>query len=61
MNTKIHLPRMIAVADLADNLGVCSKTVRRWIQDGSLKVYRIGRRVLIAEEDVAAFLAAGRR
>ena len=56
-----RIPRMIAVDELAKSLGVCSKTVRRWIADGHLHAHHLGRRVLVAEEDAAAFIATGRR
>jgi excisionase family DNA binding protein len=55
------IPRMIAVDELAESLGVCSRTVRRWIAHGDLHAHRLGRRILIAEQDAAAFVAAGRR
>ncbi len=61
MTTTTRLPQMVAVDDLAMTLGVCTKTVRRWIKDGKLRAHHLGRRVLIAEEDAAAFIAAGRR
>jgi excisionase family DNA binding protein len=56
-----RIPRMVGVGELAERLGVCSKTIRRWIADGHLHAHRLGRRVLIAEEDALSFVAAGRR
>jgi excisionase family DNA binding protein len=35
--------------------------VRRWIESGELHVHRFGRRVRIADEDLAAFIALRRR
>lgn len=61
MNTTKSLPRMVSVDELAETLGVCQKTVRRWIGAGKLRAHHLGRRVLIAEDDAAAFIAAGRR
>ena len=61
MKQTTSLPRMVAVEDLAETLGVCPKTIRRWIKAGKLKAHFLGRRVLIAEADAAVFIAAGRR
>ena len=48
------------VADIAERLDVCERTVRRWIDEGLLRVHRFGRTVRIAEADLAAFLAMHR-
>lgn len=53
--------RMLAVTDIAARLRVCTKTVRRWIDRNELRVYRLGRRLRVSEEDLAAFLARRRR
>jgi excisionase family DNA binding protein len=58
MDNPLKIPRMIAVGDLAKQLGVCAKTIRRWIDQGDLKAHKLGGRVLIAEADAAAFIAA---
>ena len=50
------LPRLLTVTEVADLCRVVSRTVRRWIADGDLKVHHLGRKVLIAESDLADFL-----
>ncbi len=47
-----------SVSDVAEHLGVSTRTVRRWIEDGQLIAHHFGRAVRIAEEDLRAFLAA---
>jgi excisionase family DNA binding protein len=53
--------RFRSVNDIAEKLDVSTKTVRRWIESGELHVHRFGRRVRIADEDLAAFIALRRR
>jgi excisionase family DNA binding protein len=48
------------IADVAERLDVCERTVRRWIKAGALPVHRIGGLVRISEADFAAFLALRR-
>lgn len=38
--------QLISIAQAAERLGVCGKTVRRRIADGSLTAYRVGPRLL---------------
>ena len=45
------------IAEVAERLNVCERTVRRWIAFGLLPVHRFGRTVRISEADLAAFLA----
>jgi excisionase family DNA binding protein len=52
--------RFVSVREIAEQLGVCSKTVRRWIGSGELHVHRFGRRLRIADEDLVAFIALRR-
>jgi excisionase family DNA binding protein len=47
---------MLSVDAVAERLGLSSKTVRRIIESGELTIHRIGRRVLIAEGDLDAFV-----
>ena len=46
--------------DIAEDLDVCERTVRRWIDAGDLVAHRFGRSVRIADNDRRAFLAAHR-
>ena len=51
---------LYAVDDVAEQLGVSSKTVRRWIAAGDLPAHRLGRQLRISEADLAAFIARSR-
>jgi excisionase family DNA binding protein len=53
--------RFFSVSHIAEHLDVSTKTVRRWIEAGQLHVHRFGRRVRIADDDLAAFIALRRR
>ena len=53
--------RLYAVDDVAEQLGVSTKTVRRWIAAGELPVHRLGRQLRISEADLVAFIARSRR
>jgi excisionase family DNA binding protein len=50
------VPWLISVAEAAQHLGVSSKTVRRWIEQGELPHHRLGRQIRIAESDLIVFL-----
>jgi excisionase family DNA binding protein len=50
------LPRLLAVAECADALKVCERTVWRWIEAGEIETYRLGRAVRIAEDELIQFL-----
>ena len=49
--------RLLTIADVADRCQVSSRSVRRWIDDGRLKVIRLGRSVRVSERDLAAFVS----
>ena len=49
-----------SVDDVAEQLGVSTKTVRRWIAAGDLPVHRLGRQLRISEADLVAFIAQRR-
>jgi excisionase family DNA binding protein len=51
--------RLLSVADVADQLGVCGATVYRLCDSGELPHVRIVNSIRIRPADVAAFLAAG--
>jgi excisionase family DNA binding protein len=56
MTKPTRIPRMLAVTDIAELTRVSTRTVRRWIDSGDLRVHRLGRQVRVSEEDLAAFL-----
>jgi excisionase family DNA binding protein len=41
--------------------GIGHSTLRRWIRDGRLRAVRLGRRVLIDERELRAFVARAAR
>ena len=55
------LPRLLTVDEMAERLGVCSRTIRRWIARNELPAHRLGRSVRVAEDDLLAFLGKHRR
>ena len=61
MTKLFHLPRLLTVDEIAERLGVCSKTIRRWITRNELPAHRLGRSVRVAEDDLIAFLGKHRR
>jgi excisionase family DNA binding protein len=48
--------RLLSVDDIADDLGVSTKTIRRLIDDGELRAYRIGRALRVSEDEVRKYL-----
>jgi excisionase family DNA binding protein len=47
---------LLTVDEVAERLGVASRTVWRWIDDGTLPAYRLGARLVrVREEDVETF------
>ncbi len=61
---RVHRDRngttFFTIAEVAGPLNVSTRTVRRWINLGLLRVHRFGRTVRISEADRAAFLAVHR-
>ena len=53
--------RFLSGSDLAAELGVVDRTIRRLIDDGSLRAHRFGRLVRIDREDADAYIAVSRR
>ena len=50
----------LAIHEVAEQLGVSTRTVRRWIENMELVAHRFGRAVRIAERDLQAFVAMHR-
>jgi excisionase family DNA binding protein len=50
------LPRLLAVAECAEALSVCERTIWRWIEAREIETYRLGRVVRIAEDELVRFL-----
>jgi len=56
-----RLPRFFSVDEIADELKVSTKTVRRWIERGDLHVHHLGRQLRVSEDDLLLFLQKRRR
>lgn len=51
---------MLSVREGAELLGIAPPTMRLWISQGRIAHYRLGRRVVLKESDLLAFLEASR-
>jgi excisionase family DNA binding protein len=51
---------MLSLREVAEQYGVCRKTISRWIKREGLPVHRVGRIVRVAEADAVAFMASRR-
>lgn len=56
-----NVPTLLSIIAVAKKLGVCTKSVRRAIARGDLRIHRVGRLLRVSEEDLLAFIAARRR
>ena len=52
--------QLYSIKQIAQHCDVSTKTIRRWIDAGDLRAHRLGRQMRIAQDDIAAFLAARR-
>jgi excisionase family DNA binding protein len=50
-----------SIGQVADHLGVSTKTVRRWIHNGELAAFQVGRQWRISPDDLERFLWQRRR
>jgi len=58
MGDRAEIESLYTVEELAEYWRVCTRTIRRLIENGELAVVRIGRRVLIPQSSIDAFVAA---
>lgn len=56
MGTIIQGIKFYTVAEVSEIIGVTNQTTRKYVKEGRLKGKRVGRPILIAEEDLNAFL-----
>ena len=61
MGSKPIRAAFYTIADVATQLGLSTKTIRRWIARKELRVHHLGRQLRISAEDLAAFLGQRRR
>jgi excisionase family DNA binding protein len=50
--------QLYTIAQVAELLGLSTRTIYRWIKAGRLPIVRLGRRVRIRHGDVVAFIEA---
>lgn len=60
MQSSPKLPHLLTIKEVADHLQVSTKTVRRRIQAGELRSYRLGRLVRVSEEDLTLMIMRSR-
>jgi excisionase family DNA binding protein len=53
--------RLLGVGALQDRTDIKAPTWRKWVREGRLPSLKLGSRVLVAEHDLAVFLATHRR
>ena len=52
---------MLTIAEVADELRVCDRSVRRWIDAEELPSHRFGRAIRVSRQDLEIFKRARRR
>ena len=52
--------KLFTIKEIAECVGVCDRTIRRWIEKGLLVAHDFNGLVRISEADFQAFLAAHR-
>jgi excisionase family DNA binding protein len=52
--------KLFTIKQIAEYVGVCQRTVRRWIDKGLLAAHRFNGVVRVSETDFKSFLAAHR-
>jgi len=52
--------RLLSMSEVAEHLGVSTRTVMRLIKSGAIAASRIGRQIRIAPQDLEAFRLAQR-
>lgn len=55
------LSRFYTIGEVAELLGVSSKSVRRWIDQGVLHFHRFQGRLRISDDDLRAYVSSCRR
>lgn len=55
------MPTLLTIAEVASRLRVSARTVRRLIASGQIRPTYVGRRPLVSEDELRAFLAAAHR
>jgi excisionase family DNA binding protein len=61
MSNSGNIPRLLSLREVADTLGVSTRTVHRFIKAGDLVAHRIGGQLRIALTDLDTFLKIRRQ
>ena len=51
------LPKLLTIAEVGDIARAPRSSVLYWIYSGKLKAYKVGRRRLVSEQDLMAFIS----
>lgn len=60
MSQRTQIQQFFSIADVAEALGLSTKTVRRLVAAGALKAHKIGKQLRISDYDYRAFVALRR-
>ena len=52
----IGATKLWSVQQVGERLNLSTRTIRRWIDQGELPVYRLGRQIRISDKDLDTFL-----
>jgi len=61
MTTQTHSSTLMTIPEVARYLRVSEKTIRRWIKEGTLTAYRLGRQWRINPKDLELLLRHSRQ
>lgn len=61
MNSPSSLRRLLTVDEVADLLGLSTKTIRRRIDSGDIPTHRLGRAIRVTEADLLSYLGKTRQ
>lgn len=59
-NNEMNIEKWVNLKDIADHLSVSKDTVRTWIKDGKIPVYRAGKRYKFKISEVDEWVRNGR-
>ena len=59
-NNEMNIEKWVNLEDIADHLSVSKDTVRTWIKDGKIPVYRTGKRYKFKISEVDEWVRNGR-
>ena len=59
-NNEMNIEKWVNLEDIADHLSVSKDTVRTWIKDGKIPVYRAGKRYKFKISEVDEWVRNGR-